>query len=101
MVQGTRGPRPHNLAHIHRDRGYRFEDRDPKMVQLCTIITQSEMSTYEISQKTAEMTRGVYKVATSTMDNWLSGKTKRPQNFTMMWVGYALGYEARWVKVGS
>jgi len=35
--------KPHNLTYLHRDRGYRFEERDPQMVELCDIIHKSEM----------------------------------------------------------
>lgn len=90
---------PHNLAHIYRDRGYRFQDRDPQMEALCDLIDKSGLSVYQISQKVASMTKGVYRVAESTIDNWLSGKTRRPTHFTMMWVAAALGYSSQWVKI--
>lgn len=91
--------RPHNLAFIHRDRGYRFEDRDPKMIELCGLIHESELSTWAIAQKVANMTHGAYKVSPNTIDKWLDGRTRRPQAFTMTWVGFALGYELTWKKV--
>lgn len=91
--------RPHNLAYIHRDRGYQFTDRDPKMEQLCDLIDKSDMSVYAITQKVANMTHGAYRVSESTIANWLNGKTRRPQNFTMTWVGYAIGFELTWRKI--
>jgi len=90
--------RPHNLAFIHRDRGYRYQDRDPMMEELCELVTQSELSTWAISEKVAHMTNGVYRVAPATIDRWLDGRTRRPTHFTMMWVSHALGYERVWRK---
>lgn len=91
--------KPHNLAYLHRDRGYRFTDRDPQMVELCNIIHQSEMSVPEICQKVASVTKGVYRVGQGTVYNWLNGKTRRPQNQTLNWVGFALGYERKWTRI--
>lgn len=85
--------RPNNLAFIHRDRGYRWQEIDPRMEEIRGLITDSGLTTHDISQKVANLTHGVYKVAASTMDNWMNGKTKRPLSFGMMWVEYALGYE--------
>lgn len=88
----------HNLEFLHRDRGYRFSDRDPKMVELCHLIHASEMSVSQISSEVARASAGSYRVADSTISNWLNGKTRRPQSFTMNWVGFAIGYELRWIK---
>ena len=89
----------HNLAFLHRDRGYRFQERDPQMIELCGLITESEMPVGAICGAVSKATGGAYAVAHSTIDNWLNGKTRRPQNLTMTWVGYALGYERRWTKL--
>jgi hypothetical protein len=45
------------------------------------------------------LSHGQVRTAHGTVDNWLSGKTRRPQNFTLTWVGYALGYVREWKKV--
>jgi hypothetical protein len=89
----------HRLEFADRDKSYRFRDRDPDLEFVCTAINESEMSTYGISQRIAEVSKGVTRVAPSTMDNWLLGKVRRPQNFTMTWVAYALGYERVWKKI--
>ena len=104
VVQDTKRPakqpnKPHNLAYLHRDRGYRFEERDPKMIELCDLIHQSEMSVYAIANKVSQTTGGAYRVSDTTIDNWLNGKTRRPQSYTMDWVGFALGYERKWTKI--
>jgi hypothetical protein len=71
--------------------GYRWADLDPVMESLCHAIDQSGLKAWEISQKTYDVTRGVATVASSTINNWLTGKTKRPQNMTMDMVGFAIG----------
>jgi hypothetical protein len=89
----------HNLANIRRDRGYRFTDRDPDMVWLCNIISKSELSVYEICEATARVSKGMAKVSRTTIGKWLDGTTKRPQNYTLSWVSFALGYERNWKKI--
>lgn len=88
--------KPHNLHYLHRDRGYRFIDRDSDMEELCSIIHESELSTGDIIEKVLDASNNTVRLGHSTIENWLSGKTRRPQNFTLHWVGYALGYERRW-----
>lgn len=88
----------HRLRFIERDRGYRFQDRDPAMEELCALIHQSEMSVYDICKGVGRATGGAYSVAHGTITNWLNGKTRRPSNHTLTWVGYALGYERKWRK---
>jgi hypothetical protein len=93
--------KPHNLAYLHRDRGYRFEDRDPAMIELCDLIHKSELSVLDITRVVSRATGGAYNVAHTTIGNWLNGKTKRPQSYTMNWVGFALGYERKWKRIGD
>jgi hypothetical protein len=91
-------PKPHNLLYLHRDRGYRFKDRDPVLEEICDIISKSGLSGFEISQLTASKAGG-FKVAPSTITKWLDGTTKKPQNFTVTWVGYVLGWRRGWTKI--
>jgi hypothetical protein len=86
----------HKLQFLERDRGYRFTDRDPAMEELCSLIHESELSVADITKEVSEATGGAYNVGHSTIQNWLSGKTRRPHNYTMTWVGFALGYERKW-----
>ena len=92
-------PKAHNLVYLNRDRGYRFVDRDPQMVELCGLISMSEMSVGEIIERIYEATGGAYSVSKSTINSWLNGKVNRPQNFGMTWVAFALGYERKWTKI--
>lgn len=99
MKQTRKPNKPNNLVFINRDRGYRFVDRDPVMAEICTIVTDSGKTCEEISQLTSRAS-GSLKVAPSTIRNWLNGKTIRPQNYTVTWVGYVLGWKRGWTKIG-
>jgi len=90
--------RPHNLAYLHRDRGYRFADRDPAMEELCDIIDKSGLSIGDIIDRVLDASNNQVRISYTTIDNWLSGKTRRPSNHCLTWVGYALGYERKWRK---
>ena|SRR5215467_1327123 len=92
------GSNVHKLQFLHRDRGYRFQDRDPQMVELCSLIHASKMDVMEICRAVSRASRGAYHIGNSTIYNWLNGKTRRPQNQTLTWVGFALGYERKWTK---
>jgi hypothetical protein len=90
--------RPHNLAFLNRDRGYRFAERDPDMVELCNIISASELSVADICERVGQATKWAYTPAPGTVYNWLNGKTKRPTNHALTWVGWALGYRRSWTQ---
>lgn len=77
-------PRTNNLAHINRDRGYRFVDRDPVMQQVTDAITTSGRSLAWISQRSG--------VSEGTLQNWMNGTTRRPQHLTVTFVMQALGF---------
>jgi hypothetical protein len=94
-----RGSSPHNLVYLNRDKGYRFKDRDPVLEEVTNLIEKSGLSTNAISELTAKVSHNTVKVSPGTMDRWLNGKTFKPQNYTVSWVGYALGYERRWQKL--
>jgi len=66
------------------------------MVELCALITGSGKSLEQIREIISKASGGVYTISVSTMSNWMSGKTKRPSNYTMTWVGYALGVRRTW-----
>lgn len=88
-----------NLRHVARDTGYRFVEQDSKMVELCAIITDSGKEVAAITDDVHKKSRGVCSISRTTINNWLNGTTRRPQNFTMDWVGFALGYERKWTKI--
>jgi len=90
--------RPNNLVHLHRDRGYRFQNRDPDMDFICNLISKSGLSIGDIVEAVLDASNNSVYIGYSTIDNWLNGKTRRPQNFTLHWVSHALGYEREWRK---
>lgn len=90
--------RANNLFHLNRDRGYRWRDRDQDLEWLCAIIEKSGLSSRDISTKTASVGEWA-RVSPQTIDRWLNGKTRRPQNFTLTWVAYVLGYSKEWRKI--
>lgn len=87
------------LAHLHRDRGYRFADRDPDMEFICNAISRSGRSVYEICGEVSSLSKNTAHISGTTVSNWLNGKTRRPQNFTLTWVAYAIGYERDWKRI--
>ena len=90
VVQGGRN-KPRNLAHVTRDRGYRWSERDPILDEVCRLITNSGLSAAAVAAR-AEITA-------ATVNAWLSGHTKRPQNATIDAVLRALGFRRR-IEVG-
>ena len=85
------GRAPNNLAHINRDRGYRFIKQDPILRDVSRAITESGLSLARIASKSG--------VTTCTISRWMSGKVKRPQNLTVEFVLKALGYKRVLIKI--
>jgi hypothetical protein len=92
-------PRKKNLGRLDRDKGYRFVDRDPDLDFICDLIDKSGKTCREISQMVAKVSGGSANVSHSTIAKWLSTRTRRPQNYTITWVTYALGYKREWVTI--
>lgn len=84
----TKNPhRIRNLAHLYRDRGYRWTEQDIELAWVCAVITDSAMSVPEISEQSG--------VSTHTLYSWLSGKTFSPYNKTVTAVLHACGVVRR------
>ena len=89
---------PINQAIARKTRNYRWTDQhDPVLREVTDLIVQSGLSVGDIIEKVLDA-HGPH-LAYATIDNWLTGKTRRPQNFTITWVTFALGYERRFVKI--
>ena len=73
-----------NLNHLDRDRGYRFTDRDPILEFIANDITDSGWPLSYVALRSG--------VTIGTLYNWLSGKTKHPQNIKVEAVLIALGW---------
>ena len=89
--------KPKNVVYLKHNRRNSL-DYDPIIEEICDIIHKSGKSAQEISQMTSKSTGGALKVARGTIDKWLKGDTKRPQNYTITWVLHVLGFERRVVK---
>jgi len=81
-----------------RKHGYR--DYDPDIEAVVGFINESGMSSGDIVKKVYELSGHAWMPAWATVDNLITGKTRRPQNMTMVWIAYAVGWERKWVKIG-
>lgn len=70
---------------------YLFRTKDPVIDQLRTIKADAEESDTRISAASG--------VSTTTLYNWWSGKTRRPQSASVEAVGRALGKKRVWVNL--
>jgi hypothetical protein len=75
---------------------YRWEDADPDLEFLCSIIEKSPLSLVDIEHRIYDFTAGTFTVSNHTMRNWLKGRVRRPRNSSLVWVSFALGWERKW-----
>ena len=75
---------------INMYKSYSFKDKDPVIDRLRTIIQDEGVSYTEIEAMSG--------VTATTMWNWFTGPTKRPQFATVMAVARSLGYDMQIVK---
>lgn len=76
------------MARVFLYRNYRFIDKDPICDALRTVIRGEE----HLKNNHVHQISGV---AAQTIDGWLDGATRRPQNATVCQVTAALGYVRR------
>lgn len=69
---------------------YRRTIRDPDLVETIKAIRASGLTIRGVSYATG--------ISESCLRNWLSGKTKRPQNITITFVLRACGFERKLIK---
>jgi hypothetical protein len=74
---------------------YSFRHKDPVIDEMRTLFQKegklSKKGLVEVEN------RGAAKAA--TYKAWFNGKTRRPQNATIMATARALGYDRKWVKL--
>src|SRR4051812_50020520 len=112
--QPLRGHSPgvHSMNHRHaisprsnilsfRDTGYRYSDRDPDLSFIISAIHQSNLSISELQERCLDATNNTGWIAYTTINNWLTGKTRRPQNRSLNIVAQALGYTRQWTRRNS
>ena len=73
--------------HVQVYRSYRFRDKDPIIDRVRTAIQESGMSYQDIHNKEG--------IATTTLYNWMSGPTRRPQFCTVMAVLRSCGVDLK------
>ncbi len=67
---------------------YKTAEFDPELSEVIQIILNSGISKSGISQRCG--------VSTATLNAWLTGKTRRPQNITISFVAKACGFKRKW-----
>ena len=72
-----------DAARVHIYRTYSFQDKDPIIDVMRTLVDDSQKSFGDISADS--------NVSKTTLYNWFHGKTKRPQFCTIAAVAGALG----------
>ena len=73
---------------IYKTYNYKY---DPAIEQVLELLEDNSMKFSQASDASG--------VAASTIRNWSTGKTRRPQNTTIEAVGRAAGYGRKWVKL--
>ena len=71
-------------------RTYMFKDKDPAIYKIKTILADSGESYEYVHEESG--------VSVTTLSNWFSGSTRRPQFATLNAVARALNHEWRLVK---
>src|SRR5262245_21549085 len=74
-------------------KSYSFKEKDPIIDILRTVVQDEGASYAEIERASG--------VTTSTLYNWFSGGTRRPQFASVMAVTRGLGYDLKLVKKGQ
>lgn len=90
-----------NLRLVEKTQYYRHRDEheiDPDLAYICDHIVRSGSSPAEIADTIEAMTDGAVRISYMTIWKWLEGRTRRPHNHSLVWVGKALGLEREWVR---
>lgn len=88
-----------NVVRLDRNKVFRFTAQDPDMEFICGLMDRDERSHQQIRDAMYKLTGGAYGISCTTLYNWEKGKTRRPQNHTLTWVAYTLGYQRTWQKL--
>jgi hypothetical protein len=87
-----------NLRVVERTQYYRYveDEVDPDLAYICDLIIRQGLSPSEIVDDVERISDGAVRISYTTVFRWLEGKTRRPQNRSLTWVGRALGVERQW-----
>ncbi|KRQ99315.1 hypothetical protein [Bradyrhizobium valentinum] len=80
------------MADVRLYRTYRFIDKDPVIDKIRTVVQDEGLI------KRLAIVHELSGVATTTLNNWFNGHTKKPQNPTIEAVLTSLGYEREIIK---
>lgn len=72
---------------------------DPFTVEVAYLIGQSRLGNAQIAAKVGEARH--HGMSPSTVENIRTGATKRPTNYTLEWILFALGYARRLVPLNA
>lgn len=80
------------MAYVRVLRSYRFIDKDPVIDEMRTVVQDEGLI------KKLKIVADLSSLSVGTIDSWFNGKTKRPQNASIMAVMTSLGYQRKWEK---
>jgi hypothetical protein len=72
-------------------------DVDPEVEQLAALIQRSGLSDSAIALKVGR--KRILGMAPETVRNVRELAVRRPQNYTLQWIGWALGFRRVWEKL--
>ena len=90
--------KPNDLKQAEQTTYYRFTDPDPVMETVANAIAESGWKVADVVKGVYNISNGVVNLHYQTVENWLNGRTRRPQHYNVVWVMKALGFEERWVR---
>lgn len=93
--------RRNNVYYMDRVTAYRWDRAEPDtdMQWICDRIIEQGLTAADVVRRVYEASNHGILLHYKTIEKWLDGTTRKPQNVTLTWVSIALGYERRWVKV--
>lgn len=80
------------MAEMRLYRTYNYIDKDPIIDKVRTIVQDEGL------MKKLGIVHEISGVATTTLDNWFNGQTRKPQHVTIAAVITSLGYREEFVK---
>jgi transcriptional regulator with XRE-family HTH domain len=85
------------MAFVKVIRTYNWVDKDPVCDEMMMLVKDAGLQGPKHTGKIAILAT----LSKSTVDNLLYGKTRKPQNNTIMAIATSLGYERTWKRSGS
>jgi hypothetical protein len=83
-----------NLAYLHRDRGYRFNEPGSLLYQVRIVINNAGLSSRAIAERVYDKTGEPMKPR--TIDRLMNGETQKPLFRTVELIMAALGKRMTW-----